>query len=66
MISYSYDPNKSNIYSHLESLSRNFVLYSSKYDNYLVVGDFNVSVDEANLKKFWERFGLKNLTKDLT
>ena len=66
MISYSYNPNKSNIYSHLESLSRNFVLYSSKYDNYLVVGDFNASVDEANLTKFWERFGLKNLIKDLT
>ena len=26
-----------------------------------VVGDFNVSVDEANIKNFCERFSLKNL-----
>ena len=66
LISYSNNPNKSNIYSHLESLSRNLDLFSSKYENYLVVGNFNVSVEEANIKNFCERFSLKNLIKDLT
>ena len=51
LISYSYNPNKSNIYSHLESLSRNLDLFSSKYNNYLVVCDFNVSVEEASQHK---------------
>ena len=40
LISYSYNPNKSSVYSHLESLSRNLDLYSLKYDNYLIVGGF--------------------------
>ena len=44
LTSYSYNPNISNIYSQFESVSRNFDLYSSKYGNYLVAGDFNVSV----------------------
>ena len=61
IISCSYNPNKSNIYSHLESLSRNLDLYSSKYDNYLVVDDFNVSAEEANIKNFCEHFSLNNL-----
>ena len=64
LISYSNNPNKSNIYSHLESLCRNLDLFSSKYKNYLVVGDFNVSVEEANIKNFCESFSLKNLIKD--
>ena len=33
LISYSNKPDKSNIYPHLESLSRNLDLYFSKYDN---------------------------------
>ena len=66
LISYSYNPNKSNIYSHLESLSRNLDLDFLKYDNYLVVGDFNISVEEAKIKSFCERFSLKNLIKDPT
>ena len=64
LISYSYNSNKSNIYSHLEFLSRNLDLVSSKYDNYLVVRDFHVFVKEANIKNFCERFSLKNLIKD--
>ena len=50
LITYSYNPNRSNIYSHLESLSQN--LYSSNGDNYLVVGDCNVSAEEASPKIF--------------
>ena len=38
MISYLYNPNRSNIYSNLESPSRNLDSHSSKYRNYLIVG----------------------------
>ena len=48
LITYSCNPNRSNIYSHLESLSQNLDLYSSNDDNYLVVGHCNVSADEAS------------------
>ena len=66
LTSYSYHPNKSNIYSHLVSLTRNLDLFSSNYDNFLVVGDLNVSAEEANIKNFCERFSLKKLIKDPT
>ena len=66
LISYWYNPNRSNIYSHLESLGQNLDLYFLKYDNYSLVGNFNISVKEANIKKFCERFGLENLIKDPT
>ena len=62
LISYSYNPNKCNIYSHLKSLSRNLDLFPSKQDNFLVVDEFNVSTEED----FCERFSLKNLIKDPT
>ena len=52
IISCSYNLNRSNIYSHLDSLSRSFDLYSSRCDNYLVLGNFNESVEEDNIKTF--------------
>ena len=38
-INYSYNPTKNNISSHLESLSPNVDLYTSKFENILVIGD---------------------------
>ena len=32
----------------------------------IVVGNFNLSVEEANTKNLYERFSLKNLIKDPT
>ena len=66
LISYSYNPKKSNIDSDLESFTQNLDLFFSKYNNVLVLGDFNVSVEEANIKNFCERFSLKNLIKNST
>ena len=55
LISCSCNPNRSNINSDVGSL-RNLDLYSSKYNNYLVVSEFNVSVEKANIKKLCEPF----------
>ena len=38
----SYNPHKNNIANHLDSLSKSLALYSSAYDNYILIGDFNV------------------------
>ena len=38
----SYDPGRSNIDFHLEHLNRNLVLYSSCYENFMILGDFHV------------------------
>ena len=41
-------------------------LYSSSYENLIVVGDFNVRVDEISISGFCDTFDLKSLIKDIT
>ena len=40
----TYNPHRNNIGDHLDSLSKNLALYSSAFDNYVVIGDFNIDV----------------------
>ena len=41
-------------------------LHSSKYDKILILGDFNVEIEEANMKTFFENYNLKSLIKQPT
>ena len=43
----SYNPNKNNIQFHLENLTENLAFYSSNYDNLIILGDFNVTIDNS-------------------
>ena len=63
LINYSYSPTKNNISSHLESLSWNLDLYTSKLENILVTGDLNISIEDNNLKTFCQSDNLKSLIK---
>ena len=63
LINYSYNPSKNNISSHLESLSQNLDLYTSKFENILVIGDVNISVEDNNMKNFCQSYNLKSLIK---
>ena len=51
---------------HLTALRNSLDLYSSKYEKILILGDFNVEIEEANMKSFCENFNLKGLTKQPT
>ena len=66
LLSSSYNPNKENIENHLETLSKSLTLYSSSYENLVIVGDFNVCVEEICMSGFCDTFGLKSLIKDAT
>ena len=66
LLSCSSNPNKSNIGNYLESLSRNLDLYTSKYNNIIVLGDTNVEVEENQIESFFEVFELKSLNKQQT
>ena len=66
LFSCSYNPNRENIENHLETLSKNLALYSSSYENLIIIGEFNVSVEEINMLGFCDVFGLKSLIKDVT
>ena len=41
-------------------------LYSSSYENLIIVGDFNVCVEEICMSRFRDTFGLKSLIKEAT
>ena len=47
VLSYSFNP-RENIKNHLDTSSKSLALYSSSYENLIIVDDFNVSVEE-----FW-------------
>ena len=62
----SYNPQKSEIKKHLTALRHSLDLHSSKYDKILILGDFNVGIDEANMQSFCESYNLKSLIKQPT
>ena len=66
LISCSYNPHKTMIKNHLATLSNFLDLYSSKYKKMLILGDFNVGIDEPHMKSFCVTYNLKNLIKKPT
>ena len=40
----SYSPNRNNIQFHLENLTKRLALYSSNYENLIILGDFNLAL----------------------
>ena len=66
LLSCSYNPKRENIENHLETLSKSLALYSSSYENLIIVGDFNVCVEEISMSGFCNTFGLKSLKKGAT
>ena len=50
----------------MDSLSKNLALYSSTYENYIVLGDFNVEVDNNAISSFCDAFDLVNLIREPT
>ena len=62
----SYDPNRINVPSHLCETGKTLDMYSAKYENALLKGDFNVASDERNIKAFCNQYKLKYLNKEPT
>ena len=63
LLSCSYNPSKSNIISHLEHLRRSSDFFLANYNNFLLMGDFNVNTSELNMKDFCDSCGFKSLIK---
>ena len=66
LISGSYNPNIGHIQSHTVNLSKSFDFYSSKYEKFIVIGDFNAEMTNSYLEEFWASYNLKNLIKQPT
>ena len=48
----SYNPNKTFITKHLADIGRNRDLFSSKYDNFILLGGFNPEPCEQSMRDF--------------
>ena len=66
LINCSYNPNSNAIGSHLEALSDFLDFHSSSYNNIIILGGFNVGVEEPHMKTFCENYSLQNLIKQPT
>ena len=66
IINYSCNSTKINIFSDLESHSRNFELYTWKFEKLLVIGDLNISLEGNSMKHFCESYNLKSWIKVTT
>ena len=62
----SYNPNFSQILFHLNELGKNLDTSTSKYDNIILLGDFNTEPTDAALSNFCEIYNFENLIKDKT
>ena len=50
----------------MENLHKGLALYSSKYENFIVLGDFNVGMDNSDMTVFCDTYDLKCLIKEPT
>ena len=66
LICCSYNPNKHNISKHIEALSKSIDLFSSNYENILLMGNFNAGLDNAVLKDFCNVYNLTSLINKAT
>ena len=57
----TYNPHRNNIGNHLDSLRKNVALYSSAYDNYFVIGGFNIEADSKEMSSFCDTPDLTSL-----
>ena len=62
----SYNPYRCKIDFHLENLNRSLALYSSHYENFIIIGDFNVAANDSAISIFRDTYDLKSLIKEPT
>ena len=61
----TYNPNKNLISNHLKEIGKNLDNYSSKYDNFILLGDLNSEPTESAVRHFCDIYSFKNLMKDM-
>ena len=61
LINSSYNPHKNMIGNHLRSLSEKLDIYSTSYDSFVILDDFNIETEEQRIKDFGDNDSLKGL-----
>ena len=65
-MNYSYNRKHSSIESYLDSLSKSIDSLSSKYNNFILLGDCDSCMEDSPMKAFGEIYKLRNLIKEPT
>ena len=50
----------------LRALSGKLEIYSSSYNNFIILGDFSIEMKEQQVKAFCDNYDLKNLIRQPT
>ena len=66
LIQCSYNPNKYNIKNHQEIISKALDAFSTKYENIILLRDFNVCVDDETMTNFCNSCNLNSVIKQPT
>ena len=66
LLSCSYNPKTNLIADHLHCIGRGIDFYSSKYDNFVVLGDLNTEISNSFMEQFCASYNLKRLIKEST
>ena len=66
LITCSCSPHKNMIGNHLRALSEKLDIYSTSYDNFFILGDFNINIEEQHIKGFCDNYSLKSLIRQPT
>ena len=61
-----YNPHKENTSNFLTQLTPILDHYLSRFDNYLIIGDFNSEINEEIMKEFCDSYNFSNLIKEPT
>ena len=62
----TYNPNKSLTENHLRQLQKELETSSERYEDFLIMGDFNADVSDPSMTSFCTLFKLKNIVKKPT
>ena len=66
IIGCSYNPHNAEISSHMNCMGKAIDSLSSRYENFLLIGDFNAEMSDMSMKDFCDIYSFKNLIKVLT
>lgn len=66
LISCPYNPHENNTLKQIEILSKNLYLYSSQYENNIIIRGFNVGVSNPHMNGFCNAYNLSSLIKEPT
>ena len=60
------NPNLTPLNNHIQNISKCLDFYSSKYNNFIVLGNFNAETSNPIISEFCATYNLKNLIKEPT